>query len=187
MFNKFYPIPFAIFTSCFVWLCLPVLSFAHEPNSYEMTFQNFLNNTKNVKFEQREVTAICHQKNGVYGSYKEITFGSLHFHKTHDGLFELAENGWLSTFGIRSKSFELVSHEKAIYPRKTIGDEKYIITDDFEFLEIEPVNSPVLRKIFDEIAVDGKFEIIEGWSDGKDNVHTRYVVSNSELIAKCLF
>ena len=30
-------------------------------------------------------------------------------------------------------------------------------------------------------------EIIEGWSDGKDNVHTRYVVSNSELIAKCLF
>ena len=130
---------------------------------------------------------MCHKKNGVYGSYKEITFGSLHFHKTHEGLFELAENGWLSTFGIRSQSFELVSHEKAIYPRKTIGDEKYIITDDFELLEIEPVNSPVLEKIFNEIAVDGEFEIIEGWSDGKGNVHTRYVVSNSELIAKCLF
>lgn len=167
------------------WLLTSFLSLgvagAHEPGSYEMNFENFIANADGLETTGYEVAAECHQLNGRFGPFSEVTFGSLHFHKNHNGNFELAENGWLTTLGIRSGAAEYVHHGKAIYPRTTLYDRN----EWGEKLGARAI-SEALSTVFMNVASSGSFEIIA--ADGlPGNYYRKYKVVNKSVIEDCLF
>lgn len=167
------------------WLLTSFLSLggagAHEAGSYEMNFENFINNADDLETAGYEVVAECRQVNGKLGPFSEVTFGSLHFHKNHNGNFELAENGWLTTLGIRSGAAEYVHHGKAVYPRTTLYDRN----EWGEKLGSQAI-SDALSTVFMNVAGSGSFEIIAR-DDLPANYYRKYKVANKSVIEDCLF
>lgn len=55
---------------------------AHEPGTYDMTFDNWIKHKPGILYRETNVNVMCIDNNGPNGPYKEVIIGNtLHFHK----------------------------------------------------------------------------------------------------------
>ena len=101
-------------------LCMSLLCFivssahAHEPGSYEMSFDHCLTYHESIQVREVTVEIGFQLKHGVNGQYIEIPIGNtLDFHRTlYDDGFNIVITGWLNTFAVRSGDVDIMLHHR---------------------------------------------------------------------------
>ena len=178
----------------FMLICLLISTTvnAHEPGTYDMTFDNWIKHHSNIQYRETKVNVMCMKQNGPNGPYKEMIIGNtLHFHKRlykpmnqYDSeLVNIGISGWLNTFGVKSGDAEFVYHSKPSLPRSqyTSPQIKNIIANISEtgkFTYIYEVNSMRYQV--------GPFYIMGRSPEPSRSYHHSVIIGNPKVIQQCL-
>ena len=178
----------------FIFICLLISTTvnAHEPGTYDMTFDNWIKHHSNIQYRETKVNVMCIKQNGPNGPYKEIIIGNtLHFHKRlykpmnqYDSeLLNIGISGWLNTFGVKSGDAEFVYHSKPSLPRSQytspqMEDIIANISETGQFTYIYEVNSMRYRV--------GPFYMMGSSSEPPRGYHHTVTIENPKIIQQCL-
>ncbi|MCP3427447.1 hypothetical protein [Opacimonas viscosa] len=118
-----------------LWLIVPNAQ-AHEPDSFEMSFANWLAHHESIQVTEASVKVSCTLRQGVHGKYIDIPLGNtLDIHRTlYDESYNIAASGWLNTFAVKSGNVEIMlHHSKPVLPRNQYYDEKlYLFIEELK-------------------------------------------------------